>query len=153
MMTKYSKSYRIFALGGTLLLTACSATPVKQGVVDGALGRCGDKPNCVSSLDRRDDYFITPLRYTKQKAQGLSILQNHLQRQDNVDIHEMSDNYIWAVYTTPLMRFDDDVEFHFSAPGIIQVRSASRVGYSDLGANRKRIEKLRQDLQSKLTGE
>ena len=76
-----------------------------------------------------------------------------MQQQDNVDINEITGNYIWAVYTTPLMRFNDDVEFHFAAPGIIQIRSESRIGYSDMGANRKRIEKLRQDMQNQLTGE
>ena len=53
-------------------------------------------------------------------------------------------DYLYAQYTTPLMKFVDDVEFWFDPnANVIQVRSASRLGESDLGANRKRIEAVR----------
>ena len=53
-------------------------------------------------------------------------------------------DYLYAQYTTPLMKYVDDVEFWFDpAAGVIQVRSASRIGKSDLGLNRKRIEVVR----------
>ena len=52
--------------------------------------------------------------------------------------------YLYAQYTTPLMRFVDDVEFWYDpAAQVIQVRSASRVGKGDMGVNRKRIEAVR----------
>lgn len=143
----FSKAYPIIALGGTLLLTACSGTPVKQGLVDGALAICGDKPNCVSSQDKREDHYIAPLSYPAKNNQAISLLQNYLEKQENVNINDITENYIWAVYTTPLMQFNDDVEFYFSQPGTIQIRSASRIGYSDLGANNKRVEGIRTDFQ------
>lgn len=53
-------------------------------------------------------------------------------------------DYLYAQYTTPLMKYVDDVEFWFDpVKGAVQVRSASRIGQSDLGANRKRIEAVR----------
>ena len=53
-------------------------------------------------------------------------------------------DYLYAQYTTPLMKFVDDVEFWYDpAAQAIQVRSASRVGKSDLGVNRKRIDAVR----------
>jgi uncharacterized protein (DUF1499 family) len=59
-------------------------------------------------------------------------------------IQEEHDGYLWATFTTRLVRFVDDVELRMvSTDGIIHVRSASRVGYSDLGVNRRRVEKLR----------
>jgi uncharacterized protein (DUF1499 family) len=53
-------------------------------------------------------------------------------------------DYLYARYTTPLMHYTDDVEFWFDrSAGLVQVRSASRLGHGDMGANRKRIEALR----------
>jgi uncharacterized protein (DUF1499 family) len=59
-------------------------------------------------------------------------------------IQEEEDDYLWATFTSRLFRFVDDVEFRMvSTDGMIHVRSGSRVGYSDLGVNRRRVEKLR----------
>lgn len=59
-------------------------------------------------------------------------------------IQEEQDGYLWATFTSRLFRFVDDVEFRMvSSDGIIHVRSGSRKGYSDLGVNRRRVEKLR----------
>jgi uncharacterized protein (DUF1499 family) len=58
-----------------------------------------------------------------------------------------TDNYLYAEFTTPIMRFVDDVEFLLDKDAkVIHVRSASRLGESDLGVNRKRIETLRTKL-------
>jgi len=51
--------------------------------------------------------------------------------------------YIHATFTSRLFRFVDDVEFYFPDEPVLHVRSASRVGYSDLGADRRRIEDIR----------
>jgi uncharacterized protein (DUF1499 family) len=56
-------------------------------------------------------------------------------------------DYLYVQFTTPLMKFVDDAEFWYDPiAGVIQVRSASRIGESDLGVNRKRIEALRSAL-------
>lgn len=61
-----------------------------------------------------------------------------------VDIVTQTGEYLYAEYQTALLGFVDDVEFWFpSADGIIHIRSASRLGSSDFGANRKRIEAVR----------
>jgi uncharacterized protein (DUF1499 family) len=60
-----------------------------------------------------------------------------------------TDSYIHAEFTSRLMRFVDDVEFRYdTAARVIQVRSASRIGRSDLGANRKRIDAIREKWES-----
>ena len=65
-------------------------------------------------------------------------------------IEAADDNYLHAVATTRIMRFKDDLEFLLDRDaGTIGVRSASRVGYSDLGANRDRVESLRQTLAAR----
>jgi uncharacterized protein (DUF1499 family) len=59
-------------------------------------------------------------------------------------IQEERDGYLWAMFTSRVFRFVDDVEFRMvPTDGLIHVRSGSRVGYSDLGVNRRRVEKLR----------
>ena len=52
-------------------------------------------------------------------------------------------DYLYAEFSTPLMGFVDDVEFYCDGK-VIHVRSASRLGYSDLGVNCKRIEAIRE---------
>ena len=60
-----------------------------------------------------------------------------------------TNNYLYAEFTSKLMGFVDDVEFYFDDDGkFIQVRSASRLGESDLGVNRQRIEEIRAKLTS-----
>jgi uncharacterized protein (DUF1499 family) len=59
-------------------------------------------------------------------------------------IEEEHEGYLWTTFTSRVFRFVDDVEFRMvSTDGMIHVRSGSRVGYSDLGVNRRRVEKLR----------
>ena len=54
------------------------------------------------------------------------------------------DCYLWATFSTRLFRFIDDLELRLDEErGVIHVRSGSRVGYSDMGANRRRVEDLR----------
>jgi uncharacterized protein (DUF1499 family) len=149
MKKSYLNKHTGLIIACTLLLSACSGTPVKQGVTNFELAPCSSKPNCVSSQDEREDFFIAPVGELNSKAELFTKLQTHITQQSNVEIKLATNDYIWAVYTTSFMRFDDDVEFYLSPKGDIQIRSASRVGYSDLGKNRKRIEALRKSLTSK----
>ena len=60
---------------------------------------------------------------------------------------ESRGDYLYAQYTSRLMKFVDDVEFWFDpAAGVVQVRSASRLGEKDFGVNRARVESIRQAL-------
>ena len=67
---------------------------------------------------------------------------------DRVTIITQNENYLYAEFTSAIMRFVDDVEFLYD-PGqqVVQIRSASRLGKSDLGVNRKRIEFIRSALK------
>jgi uncharacterized protein (DUF1499 family) len=68
---------------------------------------------------------------------------------DGGQIVKREPGYLYAQFTTQIMKYVDDAEFWFDpAAGIIQVRSSSRLGSSDLGVNRKRIEFIRQKLGS-----
>ena len=89
---------------------------------------------------------MAPLRATARQWQQL---KQWLARQDDWEITENTGDFVQAVVTTPLMRFRDDVQLQFvQEAGVIQVRSSSRLGISDMGTNRRRVELLRQQLES-----
>ena len=107
---------------------------------------CPNSPNCVCS-DATDSHGIEPIAITGDPQLMWRRLQEHLARQRGFTIKQVEDDYLRVEAKTRLLGFVDDVEFELRAgAGVVAVRSASRVGYSDLGANRRRIEKIRRDL-------
>ena len=118
--------------------------PTNLGVRDGKLAPCPNSPNCVSSHAPASDktHAIEPIRFTGDPAAAMQKLRTVVEGMPRTKIIESRPNYLYAEFSTPLMGFVDDVEFHQDGT-MIQVRSASRLGYSDLGVNRKRIEAIR----------
>ena len=129
------------ALFGNLL---AGSPPAALGVRDGRLAPCPASPNCVSSQATDADHRVAPIAYTGDAAAALVRLAHMIAGQPGATIVAQHDGYIYATFQTPLMGFVDDVEFLVDpAQRVIQVRSASRLGTSDFGVNRKRIEALR----------
>lgn len=122
--------------------------PDTLGVRDGRLATCPNTPNCVCSQDSDPGHKIDPLTYTSNPAEAMAALKKVIQEMPKVQIIEENNNYIYAEFTTALMGFVDDVEFYLDeAAKVIHVRSASRLGKSDLGVNRKRVEAIRAKLK------
>jgi len=115
------------------------------GLVDGTLRACPDKPNCVSSLASDERHRIGPLHITGDPGASMARAAAAVTATGGT-IVQRDDRYLHAEFTTRLMRYIDDVELLLDAD-IVHVRSASRVGHSDLGANRKRVERLRRRLE------
>ena len=108
------------------------------------LAPCPNTPNCVSSIDPLDEHYIAPLGYTGSKDDAYRKLVALIASYRGTRLVATQDNYLRAEFRSAILRFVDDVEFLFSADqGLIDVRSASRVGYSDFGMNRRRIEEIR----------
>ena len=121
--------------------------PENLGVRDGKLASCPNSPNCVSSQSLDDLHKIVPLTYNSTREKALADLKSVIQSLPKTKIISESTDYLYAEFTSALMGFVDDVEFYFDPGGnIIHVRSASRLGQSDLGVNRKRIETIRTKL-------
>jgi uncharacterized protein (DUF1499 family) len=119
------------------------------GLQNGRLRPCPDSPNCVCSFDTDDEHAIAPVDTGDDPPATFQRLRRLLQSMSRVRIVTDEPTYLHAEFTTPLLRFVDDAEFLLDAEaGVIHVRSASRVGHSDLGANRKRVEQLRERLQA-----
>lgn len=125
--------------------------PTKLGVYDGKLSPCPSTPNCVCSCHASDaEHEIAPLTYRGSKSEAMAALKQVVEAMERAEIITQSDDYLYAEFTSKLMGFVDDVEFYLEPAGsTIQVRSASRLGQSDLGVNRKRVELIRQALQAK----
>lgn len=84
---------------------------------------------------------MAPLAATPKQWQQLVAT---LRTWDNWSITEEDEHFVQAVAITPLMRYRDDVQLWFDpVANLVHVRSSSRVGYGDMGANRARVEKLR----------
>ena len=106
---------------------------------------CPRSPNCVSTLAGEDaKHRMDPLPLQLPPDQALDRLKDILARRERTEIVAHEKEYLHATETSALLRFVDDVEFEIDAEaGVIHFRSASRVGWSDLGVNRRRMEEIR----------
>jgi uncharacterized protein (DUF1499 family) len=133
----------LIILAALLTILSCASSPPKVQLVDGKLRACPNSPNCVSSESDRASSQIEPLAFQGPPEKAWDNLKEALQEMGG-KIQEERDGYLWATFTSRVFRFVDDVEFRMvSTHGMIHVRSGSRVGYSDLGVNRRRVEKMR----------
>ncbi len=128
-----------------LILVGCSGTrPANLGVSDGKLQPCPETPNCVVSQHTDESHRIAPLQA------NIEVVKKLLITMDRVKIIKATDSYLYAEFISKIIRFVDDVEFYFdSEEKVLHVRSASRLGKSDFGVNRARIEQIRTALQQK----
>ncbi len=128
-------------------LPAARVRPTNLGVKDGQLAPLPNKPNCVCSQAASSAQHIEPIQYSGSAHEAMVRLKALLERKGKVHVVTSSKAYIHAEFRA--MIFFDDVEF-YAPPGqqLIHVRSASRLGHSDLGANRRRIEAIRSAFSS-----
>lgn len=117
------------------------------------LSPCSSSPNCVSTLASSNDerHAIEPYRYRKPRAEAKEVLKAAVAGLPRTKLVEEDESYLHYEFTSRLLRFVDDVEFMLDDDSkTIHFRSASRVGYGDLGVNRNRMEEIRALVQSKL---
>lgn len=126
-----------------LVMSVMSQPPKNLGVRNGSLAPCPGTPNCVSSTAERESQRVAPLHYEGNRAAAMQRLAEVIGSFPRTRIVEQTDNYLRAEFTSLIFRFVDDVEFLAGDDGRIDVRSASRVGHSDLGVNRRRVEAIR----------
>ena len=141
-----------------LLVLACGqagllsgTAPANLGVRDGRLKPPSKTPNSVSSQaalwpghPMRVHAAIAPLALRGDGAATLARLQRVVEAMPGASVVEQRDDYLHVQFTTRWLKFVDDAEFWFDpAAGVIQVRSASRIGRKDFGVNRQRIEAVR----------
>lgn len=121
-----------------------SKKPKSLGVTNGRLAPVSQKPNAVSSQMSDPAHAVEPLRFTGSPDAAMAALEGVLRAMPRMAIVETSKGYLRAEATSRLFRFVDDLEAMADpAARVIHVRSAARVGYSDLGVNRARVEEIR----------
>ena len=133
------------------LLAGCSGLKPQLGVKVGQLMPCPSSPNCVSSQAQSEQHIVESMRFDGRPREAQERLLALLASLDRTTITRVEADYIRIESRSRLFQFVDDTEFVFSelvgGGTEIHVRSASRLGYSDFGANRKRVENIRQQLK------
>lgn len=116
--------------------------PTNLGVKEGKLAPCPGSPNCVNSQSNHPQSKIAPL-----PPVAIADIKKVIESMERTEIIEATDTYLYAEFTSKLMGYVDDVEFYLDQnKNVVHVRSASRLGKSDLGVNRQRIEDIRNRL-------
>jgi uncharacterized protein (DUF1499 family) len=141
--------------GLRLAVNQLSKTSVAQGPVerDGKLqlADCPDTPNCQGSQSTRGNQQLPALAFSAAADEVMGKLASAIGTREGATIITQNDAYLHATFQTQAMGYIDDLEFLLDeAAGVVQVRSASRLGRKDFGANQKRIEALRAQLAATL---
>lgn len=138
----------------SLLLLAIfshGATGGELPVQDLQLAPCPDSPNCVSTLSDSETHAIAPFRYTTTMAEAKAGVKQIVGEMRRTELVQEEEGYLHYEVSSLLFGFVDDVEILFDdGSKTIHFRSASRVGYSDFGVNRNRMEDVRKMVQGKL---
>ena len=125
-------------------LSFTAKPPHNIGPNNGRLSDCPKSPNCVCSQASDDLHFIEAIVIPENCEEPLKRMREIVSKMPGATVVDQRPNYLYAVFRSRIFRFPDDVEFLLDdAAGVIQVRSASRVGKSDLGVNRSRVEQIR----------
>jgi uncharacterized protein (DUF1499 family) len=129
----------------SILIIGCTgARPAGLGIKDGKLAPCPSTPNCVSSQSTDREHAVEPLSFAGTIAETHAGIKKIILSMKRSRIITETDSYIHAEFRSAVFRFVDDVEFQFEeGTKVVHVRSASRLGSSDLGVNRKRVEEIR----------
>jgi uncharacterized protein (DUF1499 family) len=114
------------------------------GLIAGSLAPCPDKPNCVcSEFDEDAEHYIAPLDHSGAPPKTAWNEIPPIIKELGGEVVLANDEYIAATFSSSLFGFVDDLECRIDASqGKIHIRSASRVGHSDLGVNKKRVEAM-----------
>lgn len=127
------------------LVVKNNLTPSNLGINNGKLAQMPNKPNAVSSETEEKDKRIEALEFKGNLVDSKSQVIKAIESYGNAKIIKNETNYIYVVFTNGIIKYHDDVEFYFDeSKKLIQIRSASRIGYSDMGLNRERYNKLRE---------
>lgn len=137
----------VFATRGVLMMFALR--PDSLGTSEGRLAGCPKSPNCVSTEATDAEHFIKPLQFEGAEDDAIDRLIAVATKMRGTTLILRKGGYLHFECRSRLLGFVDDLEF-FVEPGRqqIQIRSASRVGYSDLGVNRTRIKKIRNGFET-----
>lgn len=134
------------------ILGIMSRSGSAPGWVNGRLAPCTDKPNCVCSEYKSDTpHYIEPISLVPTEPAPMLLLKNIISEMGGA-VQTGNDTYLAATFTSAMFRFVDDLELRVDSDRQqIHIRSASRIGYSDMGVNRQRVMELKRLYQAGVT--
>lgn len=122
--------------------------PNTVGIENNKFKPLKNSPNGVSSQASDGNQRVSPLEMPASLSEAKKKIKDLILSYENTQLIKATDNYLHFVFTTKFFHFKDDVEFYFdSESNIIEVKSQSRIGYSDMGTNRERYEMIKQDFK------
>ncbi|MGB5179354.1 MAG: DUF1499 domain-containing protein [Gammaproteobacteria bacterium] len=136
-----------------VFLGVISRSGKAPGLIEGRLSSCPEKPNCVCS-EHKDDtlHYVEPVIIPDNSTSASVEMLKDTVRQMGGSIQAESDTYLAATFSSAIFGFVDDMEIRIdSLQDVIHVRSASRVGHSDMGVNRQRAELFKQLMLQKVS--
>lgn len=141
----------IVVFAGLSFLAGRSRRNPPRNVGTGSVGEGTGKPNCVSSVDKNPERAIEPFIFQTDPESVWEAAVEAVGALDRTEIIRNTGTYLHAEVSSSFFKFVDDLELQM-IPGenVIHVCSASRIGYSDMGANRSRVEELRNQFQNRL---
>jgi uncharacterized protein (DUF1499 family) len=131
------------SISRTFILVVLMAS-ITTAAEEPLLPACPSSPNCVSSL-ATDGHFIEPFRYAGDGMAVLGRLREILAKRADIRITAFAEGRLQVEFRTFLGFVDDGLFVLDARTGVIQVRSAARTGYWDLGKNRRRMEDIRRE--------
>jgi uncharacterized protein (DUF1499 family) len=129
------------------LFSCAGVRPEGLGVKSGRLAACPSSPNCASS-DDAGAHGVAPFHLAVLPADAWSIVLAAVTALPRSKIITQTDDYLRVECSSAIFGFVDDLELHLRPQeNAIAVRSAARLGYSDFGVNRRRVENLRNEVR------
>ena len=140
--------FPLLAIAGLYFLSMTAEQPDNLGESHGQLAKCPDSQNCVSSQSSDPRHAMPPIALVGSNSEIMEKIKAVVAGDfSRARLISETDNYLHFEFTSAIFRFVDDVEFLVDdEANVVHFRSASRVGHSDLGANRKRMEKISERL-------
>ena len=142
-MTRIFQVFTIISF--SIIISSCAG---KAPTTIGQFAVCPETPNCVSTKNINTKNYISPIYYKGSLDSAKRFFLLAIKPIKSVSIKKELEQFIHIEVTSKIFGFVDDVEFYLNEPGTIHFRSASRLGYSDLGVNRERMETIRKTFQN-----
>ncbi|NOQ80463.1 MAG: DUF1499 domain-containing protein [Gammaproteobacteria bacterium] len=132
----------LFLISGCMMDNQLAKENKGPGIVDGHLLNCPDKPNCINTeYPEQTSHYLSPLDFPESKNEQIMTLAKTTLLEMGAEIITADNNYLAATFTSSLFKFTDDFELRLdNITHKLHIRSASRVGYSDFGVNKRRVE-------------
>ncbi|MEP3348541.1 MAG: DUF1499 domain-containing protein [Marinomonas sp.] len=135
----------VLVIGLCIYVGFANKMPKGLGITDGLFKACPSSPNCVSTQAPVDDstHYAEAIVYSGERKDVQLLIESHMLNQGDAHIVSSSLGYVHFEVKSKIIGYIDDVEFYLpETDKVVHFRSASRVGYSDRGVNRDRMEKI-----------